>query len=117
MTVDELIELCDALLVDAGATIEGLRKDSGELLAGLDDQQFLLAVRFIAGERPLYTQGVELAAAPPRRERKLVPLDEDEAARRLAELEALDETTPGMGPQEAPYTGPVDIGDGVTLGL
>ena len=111
MTVDELIDLCDALLVDAGVTLEGLRKDSGELLSGLDDEQFLLAIRFVAGERPTASERRRTGAERylDDRERRVTSpmLGEDEAAERLAKLEELEEET----------FGPVDIGDGVTLGL
>lgn len=113
MTVDELIDLTDALLEEAGFDLATLR-GGNSALDGLNDQQFLLAVRFASGERPVapVTGGRimedELLRSAPRPPRKLIPLDEDEAVRRLQELEELDEETP---------VGPIDLGDGVTLGL
>lgn len=107
MTVDELIELTQALLDEAGFHLGALR-DGTEALTGLTNEQFLLAVRFVAGERPIRAPHEPPLGPLPRRERNLVSLDEDELAERLARLEELDEDTP---------SGPIDIGDGVTLGL
>jgi hypothetical protein len=78
VTIDELIDLCEGLLDEAGFNLTVLRSGVG-ILEGLSDEQFLLATRFVAGERPPQAQ-----------------------------IEELDEETP---------TGPVDIGDGVILGL
>jgi hypothetical protein len=126
VTVDELISLTEGLL--SGATLADVRASAPPILnETLSDEQYVVLVRFLAGERPvvadnqfepLRPEQADIVARP-RRQRNLVPIDEDEYARRLAALEELDEDTPGMGPQEdvPPYRGPVDIGDGVTLGL
>lgn len=107
MTLEELHDLTTALLNDAGVSIEGLRRDSGELLAGLNNEQFLLAIRFLAGEEVSYDAVQLVNPEPePRRRREPVEITEDEMAERLAKLEELDEETPA---------GPVDIGDGITL--
>jgi hypothetical protein len=109
VTVDELIDLTQGLLDDAGFNLSSLRETGAPaLLTSLGDEQFLLAVRFAAGERPAVTTAGPLVDPEPprRRERKLVPLDDDEYAERLARLEELDEETP---------RGPIDIGDGITL--
>ena len=116
MTVDELIDLAEGLLEEIDFSTDSLRSGHAKLQT-LSDEQFLLAVRFVAGERPTASERRRTGAEEylddrvrgPRRERKLVSLSEDEWADRLAEIEELDE--------ETPYTGPVDIGDGVTLGL
>lgn len=104
MTVDELVGLTEALLSATGLDLKQLRDLGAPAVADdLTDEEFLLAVRFLAGERP--TGG---APEQPRPRRQLVPLNEDELAERLAKFEELDEDTPA---------GPIDIGDGVTLGI
>lgn len=128
MTVEELVELTEGLLHSTGLDLKQLRDHGAPAMAeDLTDDQFLLAVRFLAGERPVIVAGGFEPLRPekadlvqqPRRQRRLISLDEDEAARRLAALEALDEDTPfDLLDDDVPaYTGPVDIGDGVTLGL
>jgi hypothetical protein len=116
VTVDELIELTEGLLHSTGLDLKQLRDHGAPAMADdLTDEQFLLAVRFLAGERPTASERRRTGAEQylddrvrgPRRELRV--LDDDEYAERLARLEELDE--------ETPYMGPVDIGDGVTLGL
>lgn len=113
MTVDELIDLTEGLT--ATISLSDVRNGAPVFNDMLSDEQYVILVRFLAGERPtpppLFRDVVHTdAAAPniPRRERRLAPLDEDEAAERLAMLEELDEETP---------SGPIDLGDGVTLGI
>lgn len=112
MTVDELVSLCEAVFDSTDLkTIRNGNDYFGVNMNEWDDEQFLLAIRFMCGERPSVSQpysDIPSEPRPPRRERRLIELDEDEAARRLAALEELDEETPA---------GPVDLGDGVTLGL
>lgn len=113
MTVDELIDLTQVLLDEAGFHLGALRdQGQGAMLAGLTDEQFLLAVRFVAGERPVQFGGplhpIREDGDIVGRRRERTPVSDDEWARRLAELEELDEETP-------PPAGPVDLGDGVTL--
>lgn len=49
MTTDELVELCQALVGDL--TLAQARKGLG-VAKNLDDDQFILLMRFMAGERP-----------------------------------------------------------------
>ena len=101
MSLDELTDLCEALFSELKVDSSSFRKGTAKL-SGLSDEQFLLAVRFVAGERV----ETPFSQPAPRRSRERVTLDPDEAAERLAKLEELDEETP---------SGPVDIGDGVSL--
>lgn len=64
MTVDELIALTESLL--AGQTVESIR--SGDSQPQVDDDQFVLLVRFLAGERPAP------AAAPVRTPQRYQPV-------------------------------------------
>lgn len=118
MTLDELELLTEALLNEVGFNLTTLRGVPAKL-ESLDDDEFALALRFVAGERAtqpgrpvegLLTR-VEPAATP-RRQRDVVEITEDEAARRLAALEELEEETPFP-------RGPVELGgqefNGITL--
>jgi hypothetical protein len=106
MTQDELVELTEALLEQVGFTLATLRY--GEVaLEGLSDEQFLLATRFVAGERPKPTIPIPSPVnVPQERRTRGVELSEDEMARRLAAVEELEEETPH---------GLTDIGDGVEI--
>lgn len=50
MTVDELVALVDALIGDT--TVSDIRHGDTSLTDTLDDVQFILLMRFMAGERP-----------------------------------------------------------------
>lgn len=99
MRIDELVDLTRALLREAGGEdISVLRSDKDDFLSGLTNDEFLLAVRFLAGEGP------DLVGARGPRASNLVR--DDDRAERLAALEEEDEVTPA---------GPLDLGEGITL--
>ena len=112
MTVDELVSLTEALFFEMEIDSTSFRT-SADQLSTLSDDAFVVAVRFLSGERP------SAHHAPPNRpylnERKNVSQDaidavlamehEDEQIIRIAK--ALDEAPAAVK----------DLGDGVTLGL
>lgn len=118
MTVDELVLLTEALLTEAGVEGPSTFRSGQELLTGLDDDTFLLAVRFVAGERAEVGAGPAPAARPKRQLRELTPEEVAERDRMLALVEHEDEVPPrpqrvyGDAPAKA-----VDIGDGVVVGF
>ena len=103
MTVDELVELTEALFFEMEIDSKSFRT-SADQLSTLSDDAFVVAVRFLSGERPVHsTMGAYREARNP------VPMSdehEDEQIVRLAQ-EMADEAPAAVK----------DLGDGVTLGL
>ena len=109
MTLDELTDLCRALLEEAGVgSPAAFRALGGGLLTTFTDDEFLLAVRFVSGERVLNGPAERPTIEPaPRRERSVgVPLTPE----LLAELDAIEHEDEVPAKQ-------VDLGDGVFLGF
>lgn len=107
MTLDELTQLTEALTAELD--LSALRAGKGP---NLDDQGYVLLVRFLGGERaevpaPAPTPVTAFSGAQSaRRERE--PISEEEAARRLAAIEALEREAPAKA---------TNLGDGVILGF
>lgn len=105
MTVDELIDLAEALTADMDLAL--LRSGKAELGENLDNDTWLLLVRFLAGERPDSYHVMSLTNPRP----SPVPArfehedDEDVPPRVDADL----------GPIGRDETGRITIGDGVKL--
>jgi hypothetical protein len=100
VTLDELTHLAEQLLVtELHLSVSTLRAGAGEALANVDDDVFLLAVRFLAGERVT-------APAPVRPPAPVLP--PEEIARRQQLLDEIEH-------EDDEVLGPVDIGDGVSL--
>jgi len=117
MTVDELTDLCEALLTEADFTLSSLRNGE-QTLINLTDSEFLLATRFVSGERVLNGPAERPTIEPvPRRERQGVTLTPEKLAA-LAELDDEDdaeyELVAAVDDQVARQK---DLGDGVFLGF
>lgn len=116
MTLDELTSLTEALLEEAGFTLASLR-NGGEALSGLSDEQFLLATRFVAGER------VEISGprTTPQAVRRSLGRGVEMTDAQWAAIEHEDELDGAMFAPDVRGVGDVarkvDLGDGVTLGF
>lgn len=116
MTLEELTHLCEQLMEGSGFSMASLRSDE-PVLEWMDDSDFLLAIRFAAGER------VEISAPhntprgvgrPPARG---VPMTDEQ----WAAIEHEDELDGARFAPDVRGVGDVaravDLGDGVTLGF
>ena len=96
MTVDELVTLTESLL--GGMTVKDFRFDADDRFPDLTDDEFVLVVRFLAGERPTERCGLQHFSGPPVR-RDLPPAltAEQFAAKQLIidELEHEDDAQSG----------------------
>jgi len=118
MTVDELTDLCDGLFEQLGILSPAAFRSGTELLDVLSDATFLLAVRFVSGERVPNGPAERPTIEPvPRRERQGVTLTPEKLAA-LAELDDEDdaeyELVAAVDDQVARQK---DLGDGVFLGF
>lgn len=110
MTVDELIDLTEALTADMDLAL--LRSGKAELGENLDNDTWLLLVRFLAGERPTASQrrrtGAErylddrVSGVPPQLEHE----DDGDVPPRV---------DADLGPIGRDEDGRITIGDGVKL--
>lgn len=78
MTTDELVELCQALVGDL--TLAQARKGLG-VAKNLDDDQFILLMRFMAGERPVTRWEANTPIQVPHPQADDVDDDEDRPAK------------------------------------